>query len=372
MLTRIPQGRGFHQIPLHPWPVILNLPGVHSRERFLGALRRERIDRPSLGTATSLANTEAMRLCGASFPEAHLDAKKMSELAAFVSIEAGFDMIFPVFGVVTEAAALGAEVDWGAPDVMPTIRRPRWSDPEEVIVPRDFEERPPMLAVRSALSTLKKEFGTRHAILGKVFGPWSLAYHMFGVDHVLMMTLDDPPKLDAILARLAGASFRSAMAQISAGADALCFADHCSRDMCPPQTYRRFLMPHHVEFARRIPCPLILHACGQTSDRIADFSRTGLACFHYDTRVPAATAVREAGGRIALMGGIGNVASLRADDKARIRMEVRTAVAAGIHIIGPECAIPLDTPMSALQTIAPALADLFPSGVFPKPAAFAS
>lgn len=328
---------------------------MQPRERFLGALRRERTDRPSVGSATSLANTEAMRLCGATFPEAHLDAKRMAELAAFVSLEAGFDMIFPVFDVVTEAAALGAEVDWGAVDVMPTVRHPRWTDPEEILVPRDFEERPAMLAVRSALSTLKEEFGHEYAILGKVFGPWSLAYHMFGVDHVLMMTIDDPPKLEAILARLAGASFRSAMAQIEAGADALCFGDHCSRDMCSPQVYRRFLMPHHVEFARRVPCPLILHTCGQTSDRIADFSQTGLACFHYDTRVPAETAVREAGGRIALMGGVSNVASLRAADEARIHANVRTAVAAGIPIIGPECAIPLDTPMRALRAIRQAL-----------------
>lgn len=340
---------------MRPRPALPRLAAVQPRERFLGALRRERTDRPSIGSATSLANTEAMKLCGASFPEAHLDPKRMAELAAFVSLEAGFDMVFPVFGVVTEAAALGAEVDWGAVDVMPTIRKPRWTDPEEILVPRDFEERPAMLAVRSALSTLREECGQEYAVLGKVFGPWSLAYHMFGVDNVLMMTIDDPAKLEAILARLAGASFRSAMAQIEAGADALCFADHCSRDMCPPQAYRRFLMPHHAEFARRIPCPLILHTCGQTSDRIADFSYTGMACFHYDTRVPAATAAAEAGGRMALMGGVSNVAALRADDEDRIRSEVRAAVAAGVRVIGPECAIPLDTPMRALRVLRPSL-----------------
>ncbi|MCC7519376.1 MAG: MtaA/CmuA family methyltransferase [Verrucomicrobiae bacterium] len=325
------------------------------RERFLAALRRERTDRPSLGTATSLANVEAMRLCGASFPEAHLDAKRLAELAAFVSLEIGFDMVYPAFNMVNEAAALGSDIDWGAVDHMPTIRAPLWTNPEEIMVPPDFEERPSLAALCGAISLLRAEQGAQYAVVGKVFGPWTLAYHMFGVDNVLMMTIDDPPKLEAILARLAGASLRSAMAQIRAGADALCWADHCSRDMCAPEVYRRFLFPLHVEIARQVPCPLILHTCGQTADRIADFSKTGFAGFHYDTRVPAKTAVEEAGGRIALMGGVNNTDALRSADEKLIRVNVRAAAEAGVNIIGPECAIPLNTPMRALRAIGAAL-----------------
>ncbi|MBI3987632.1 MAG: MtaA/CmuA family methyltransferase [Lentisphaerae bacterium] len=326
-----------------------------SRQRFLAALRRERVDRPALGTVTSLACVEAMDACGAAFPEAHQDPKLMARLASYVSLEAGFDMIFPVYSVVHEAAALGAAIDWGQRDRMPSVKAALWQDPDDIAIPADFEARPAMRVVLDALRALKKRYGRDTAIVGKTFGPWSLGYHLFGVDNILVMTLDDPDRLQKILGRLLEITMRSARAQIEAGADALCLGDHCSRDMCSPEAYRRFLLPLHQRLAKEVPGPLVLHTCGETADRIPLFAETGLAAFHYDTRVPAATAKRLAGGKLALMGGVNNVQSLRSGDTARIEQDVREAVAAGIHVIGPECAIPLDTPLRGLKAIRPAL-----------------
>lgn len=308
-------------------------------------------DCPAVGTVTSLANTEAMDMCGAVFPEAHWDSEKMSQLAAYVSLEAGFDMIFPVFSVVHEAASLGAEIDWGQKDVMPTIKNPLWREPDDIHVPDDFESQPGMAVVFNALRMLREKYGDRYAIVGKAFGPWSLAYHMFGVENVLIMTIDNPVKLKCILSSLLEVTIRSAMAQIKAGADVLCLADHCSHDVCSSGTYREFLFPLHREIARRVCCPLVLHTCGDTSDRIHLFAETGLSCFHYDTRVPAEKAVELSDGKISLMGGVSNVASLLGGDEERIRSDARAAFSAGVNVIGPECAVPLNTKMHSLRLI---------------------
>jgi [methyl-Co(III) methanol-specific corrinoid protein]:coenzyme M methyltransferase len=148
---------------------------------------------------------------------------------------------------------------------------------------------------------------------------------------------------------------RSAVAQVKAGADALCLGDHCSGDMCSPAAYRRFLFPCHEELSRRVPCPIILHTCGETSDRIGMFAESTISCFHYDTRVQAARATALANGRISIMGGVSNVAALLAGDEARIAAEVQAALDAGVNIIGPECAIPLRTKMRSLACIREAL-----------------
>ena len=321
------------------------------RERFLAAIARGTVDRPSVGTVTSIANTEAMDACGAAFPEAHLDVGKMTKLAAFLSIEAGFDMIYPVYSVIHEAAALGSEVDWGAKDVMPTIRRPLWKTAADISIPSDFEQRPSMQVILDAIRSLKKDYGSEYAIVGKAFGPWTLAYHMFGVDNVLMMTIDDPDGLKAILAGTAKVTMRSIKAQIDAGADALCLADHCSRDMCSADTYREFLFPIHCEIAKEVTHPLVLHTCGSTSDRLADFAKTGLSCFHFDTRVPARDARSLAGEKMALMGGVSNIHSLLQGNVAAIRDNVKATLDAGINVIGPECALPLNTSMASLKCI---------------------
>ncbi|HEY3417472.1 MAG TPA: uroporphyrinogen decarboxylase family protein, partial [Armatimonadota bacterium] len=269
--------------------------------RFLSAISGGRVDRPSIGTVTSLANIDAMNFCDMPFPLAHQDVEAMAQLSAYVSQEAGFDTITPVFSVVHESAALGATVDWGQKDVMPTITEPLWREPEEIFIPDDFEQREAMAVVLGALQRLRDLHGDRYALIGKAFGPWTLSFHLFGVETILVMTLEDPEKVRRILGALLEVTVRSAYAQIHAGADAICLGDHCSRDMCSPETYREFLFPLHQKLARRIPCPVVLHACGDTADRLPLIADTALSCFHFDTRVPPAQAHELANGRIALM-----------------------------------------------------------------------
>ena len=321
------------------------------RQRFLAALQRQPTDSPALGTVTSLATTEAMAACGAAFPQAHADPTLMARLAAFASLDAGFDMIFPLFSVVHEAAALGAAVDWGGVHAMPGVTRPPWHEPDDIRIPDDFTAREGMAVPLEALRLLKAEYGEEYAIVGKVFGPWSLGFHLFGVEEILIMILDDPDKLAILLDRLQEVTVRSALAQLQAGADLLCLADHCSRDMCAPATYRTLLLPIHQRLVQRIPCPLVQHTCGDTVDRIDAFAASGIQGFHYDTCVPARTARRLAGERLALLGGVSNITALLPADRDAIHADVQRALAAGIDIIGPECAIPLSTSLASLREI---------------------
>ena len=46
--------------------------------------------------------------------------------------------------------------------------------------------------VRSAAARALGNLGDSAAVCGKVFGPWTLAYHLFGVENFLIGTLDDP------------------------------------------------------------------------------------------------------------------------------------------------------------------------------------
>jgi len=327
-----------------------------SRSRFLAAVQGKPTDRPAIGSVTSVATTEAMTASGAAFPLAHHDPAVMAQLAAYAGIDAGFDALFPLFSVVHEAAALGAEVDWGDERSMPGVTHHPWREPEDIWIPDDFEQRASMRVPLEALRLLKAEYGEHYAIVGKTFGPWSLSFHLFGVEEILMMVLDDPDKLAAIMERLCQVTVRSAEAQIRAGADLLCLGDHCSRDMCSPLTYRDFLLPLHRRLVQQITCPLVLHTCGDTADRIEAIAESGIGCFHYDTRIPAAVARRLAGDRMALMGGISNINSLLPADEAAIRADVRQALNAGINVIGPECAIPLSTPLACLRAIREAVA----------------
>jgi MtaA/CmuA family methyltransferase len=325
-----------------------------SRSRFLAALDRTHPARAtSYGTGTSIACRELMDCAGAWFPDAHLDAEKMAALAITGHTVLGFDVVMPLFSVCHETAAIGCNVNWGGPDAMPESGRPIFREPDDIRIPPDLLTRPGCAVPLRAISLLKHRLGDAAAVCGKVFGSWTQAYHYFGVEQFLMGAIDDPNRTRQILDRLVPVTLQFAAAQIEAGADCILLADHATRDLCGPRMYEQFLVPLHRRLAEEIKAPVILHICGNTSDRIAMIAETGVSGFHWDTKTGPPDAVRHlAGPRLALMGGISNYKLLRAT-AAEISADAQAAAQSGIDVIGPECAIPLATPLDNLLAITP-------------------
>ena len=106
---------------------------------------------------------------------------------------------------------------------------------------------------------------------------------------------------------------------------------------------------------QRLGCPLVLHICGDTLDRLGYICEAGFDCFHFDSKVDAGAAVKEVDGRISLMGNINNPEILLNGTPEQVAEQARYALKAGVQVIGPECAIPPQTPLENLQAIAQAV-----------------
>ena len=323
------------------------------RERVLAALRKEPVDRTPCCNPTSVATVELMDLVDAHFPAANRDAEKMARLAATGYTELGFDSIMPVFSIIQDSAALGCKIQWEQKDNWPTVkmREPIWEEPEDIRIPADFLTHPDTKCVLDAISILKRQYGDEVAIIGKTMGPWSLGYHCFGVEPFLLMSLDDPEKTKLCLDRMKEATVQFGVAQIEAGADAITLPDHATGDLVSGEYYERFLKDLHTEFAERIPIPIILHICGRTVDRMGFIAQTGMAAFHYDSKNKPAESVREIDDRIALVGNINNPETLFSKGPDVVRQEVFNNLEAGIDMVGPECAVPLQTSLENLKEI---------------------
>jgi [methyl-Co(III) methanol-specific corrinoid protein]:coenzyme M methyltransferase len=188
-------------------------------------------------------------------------------------------------------------------------------------------------------------------------GPWSLGYHTFGVEPFLLMSLDDPARTALCLERLKEVTIEFGRAQIEAGADALTLPDHATGDLVSGEYYKRYLRDMHTEFAEELHAPLILHICGRTVDRMGYIAETGMAAFHYDSKNGAAESMEAVDGRISLVGNINNPSTLYSKGPDEVREEVRENLAAGVQMIGPECAIPLQTPLENLLAIGRAVTE---------------
>jgi [methyl-Co(III) methanol-specific corrinoid protein]:coenzyme M methyltransferase len=325
------------------------------KRRFLAGLLGGRVDTTPIGSLTSVANIEQMEATGAFFPDVHTDGEKMARLAAGAFEILGYDAIMPYFSVQAEAAALGCQVDWGDIENMPVERSHPWSEPEQLAIPGDFLEKPSTRAVLEAICLLRQGYGERVAIVGKVMGPWTLAYHMHGLQDFLIETKLEPDKVRRFLERLKEITVTFGAAQIKAGADVLCIADHATGDLVSPKMYREFLLPVHQELNRRLGCPTVLHICGNTLDRLDDICQSGFDAFHFDSKVDARAAVEKVGGRISLAGNVNTPQVLLHGTPEQVMEQARYAQQAGVQVVGPECAVPLRTPLENLKAITQAL-----------------
>ena len=323
------------------------------RERVMNALAGKPVDRTPVANPTNVSTVELMDMVDAPFPDACRDPELAARLAATGHTELGFDAIAPYFTIIQESSALGCEMQWEGKDNWPTVRmsNPIWKGPDDIHIPPGFLEHPDNLAITRAISLLKEEFGDHVAIIGKTMGPWTLAYHVFGVEAFLLMTVDDPDMTMRCLHKLKEISVLFGQAQIAAGADALTFPDHATGDLVSGEYYRRFLLEIHQEMAEVLDVPLILHICGNTLDRMPYIADTGMAAFHFDSKNDPQEAMDAVSGKIALVGNINNPETLYARGPEEVRAEVFKCLDAGVQMIAPECAIPLATKLENLIEI---------------------
>jgi len=332
------------------------------KERFLSSLFRERKgDRISVGNPTSIVSKELMEKTGIFFPDAHLNPLKMAELAAAGHEILGFDSIMPEFSAQQEAEALGCLVDWGSPTMMPDAKTHPAKDLDQPNIPENILEKPSIQVVLKALELLRRNYGDHVALIGKVMGPWTISYHLCGVQDFLLWTLIEPDKVRRFLEKLKEVTISFAKAQLKAGADVVVIADHATGDLVSPKMYQDFLLPVHQEIIQQIGGPTILHICGNCSDRLRLFVEAGFDGYHFEWQVEAKRAVQVVNHEMALIGNIDNKNVLFRGSPEDVYQQTRYSIEAGVDILAPECAVPLQTPIANLKAIVEAAKEGYPS-----------
>ena len=321
------------------------------KRRFLTAMLGGKPDRTPVGNVVSVATTGLMELAGAWFPDAHQEAEPMARLAAAGHTHLGYDTVMPVFSVTQEAAALGCHIDWGGPEMMPGARTHPFAQTDDFCIPEGWIEAPSIQVVLQALRLLRQHLGHNVVIVGKVMGPWSLSYQLMGIEEFLVSTLQNPERARRSMQALKTVTIEFARAQVQAGADIICLADHATGGMVSPLAYRDFLLPLHQEITAEIGCPTVLHCCGNTTDRLVYFAQAGFDCYHFESQVRLPDAVAAAADKMTLMGNINNPRLLLTGTPGEVAQASREVIHSGVQILAPECAVPLTTPLENLKTL---------------------
>lgn len=313
-----------------------------SKERVFAALYDRPYDKLPAITPTSVANLECMQMVNVSFPDAHTKATAMARLAAASHTILGFDSVMPYISIHLEAAALGCQVQWDSNATMPNILSRSIQNIHDFEIPANFLSQAPCKQLLQSIRLLKKQFGDSVAIIGKVIGPWSLAYNLYGIENLILDSILEPKRTKQFIQYLLSVPLAFAQAQFEAGADIITWADHVTADLISAAAYEEFVFPLHQAAAKKLSLhgPVILHTCGNVLDRLHLIRDTGFTCFHIDSRnnIPEAVTITE--GKIMLTGSINNPSTLTAGTTAQVRSEVQHNIRNGIKLISPECAVP--------------------------------
>jgi len=81
------------------------------------------------------------------------------------------------------------------------------------------------------------------------------------------------------------------------------------------------------------------------------FSQSGYPCYHFESRNDAREAVRVVAGRMTLAGNVNAPETILRGTPEDVRLEALYAMAAGVDLVGPECAIPATSPNANLVAI---------------------
>ena len=324
-----------------------------SMERVFAVINGDDFDVYPAINPTSVATVEAMKLSGAYFPAAHTDPEKMAALACVGRDVFGFDSVSPYFSILLEAAALGAEVDWGNIYEMPSVIKKTIKHPEEYENPKNFLDRAEFSGLIKVCSELKKTYKNEVPVIGKVIGPWSLAYHLYGVENLVLDMILEPEKTAEFINRLSEVPFAFAKAQFEAGADMIVWADHVTSDLVSAEIYKKFIMPIHKRAASSLQKygPIILHTCGNVSDRLMYIAETGFKIFHMDSKNNIGDSVKLVGNNMLITGCINNPVLLAQGDPPDVKRAVEENIHQGIKLISPECAIPFSVPSENLMAL---------------------
>ena len=330
---------------------------MNSKERVMAVINHQTPDRMPCFGANCMATYEQMEKVQAFWPKAHEDGETMANLALASYTVLGFDAVRVPFCQTFEARALGARIKPGKLpgnlEGIPGIDHPpafKIDDTPEF--PKDFLSRGYIPELLKAVKIVKKEVGDDVPVIAGIIGPFTLAGSLIDTVPLLKATFKAPDKLRPWLELGEKAGTMLASALIDAGADIICCEDMtASPELIAPKTYKELELEFQTRQFDAISVPTILHICGRVDPIVKWMAQTGPDILSLDTKTNPSDVREKCGPDIVLLGGAEVATTLFLKGAEEVRKESEKAIADGIQILAPGCAVGPGTPTQNLLTM---------------------
>jgi len=298
---------------------------------------------------------------GNSFKSLAEDPNGMADMIISFSKRSLSDIVYVGSGYNNfHAAALGGRIKYreiGAPDLEEPLVSTE-GDLETLDLQR-LEDSPTVRAIWEATEMVSKAIGEEFVVTTTAWGPFTLGAQIFGVERMMRGTFKAPELVKRVVDFAADLNIRFYTCLVEQGfIKMISLADPtASGDLISRKQFETFALPYLqkvTSWARSKGVKVLVHICGDTSDRLDLFPKMGADCISIDHKVDISKAKSELSGRICFAGNLNPVAVLNngteEDVERASRRIIEVAGLEGGFILMPGCDIPPTVPIKNVET----------------------
>jgi uroporphyrinogen decarboxylase len=329
-----------------------------SLERMMMALEGGEPDRTPV---FPLVRDWCLRQVGFKVSEAMVSAEKHVFSQFYCVREFGYDAVRDFYGTHAESEAMGSRLkipDDGPPSVAEFVVKDYDEDLPKLRIPNPWRDgRLPMIL--EGVKRLRELCGDTIPVVVYIQAPFRHASMLRGSNEIMRDTYKRPDRVKDLLEIATASQIVYGIACVHAGADFIFLSDPTSSgDAISVKTWEEFGFPYTsrvVGAIKKTGVKVILHICGDTSDRLESLARTGVDCLSLDSKVDLGYARKLLGGGICLMGNIDPNQTLVFKKPAEVGEESREAIrkagSNGGFILSSGCGVPAVTPPENIRAM---------------------
>ena len=190
--------------------------------------------------------------------------------------------------------------------------------------------------------------------------PLSLAAALMGINEIMLKVYDDPPFVEALMARCSDYALAYGSALSRAGAHMLSGGDSPA-GLLGPDLYQEIALPAERQLIKCMQDAtgktVSLHICGNARPILPFMKTSGADVLELDHAVSMAEACRVVGPEVALWGNIDPVSVLAQGTPESVRAESLRIIAAARHaghqrlVLSSGCTLAVETPAANLHSL---------------------
>lgn len=332
-----------------------------SRQRVLGLLTGEPVDRVACYSGTGTVWGAALDHYGYKFSDVHYDPEKMANLATYPFQTTGYECAMMPFDICVEAELMGCEINCfndSDESIYPNIKKRLIMKPNEIegveVPDQVMAGRVPVVC--EAIKQAKAKFGEQIPVGAHILGPFTLATHLMDFNDLVMAVFKTPDKVQGLLEKLTPLLIKIAAEYEEAGADYISLREMSgTTDIISPKQFNQLLQPELIKIIQSSGVPIILHICGNTNKIVNYMVDCQANAISVETRNDLIKTRQDIGLEPLVFGNIDGFGVLVKGTPEEVEQEVINCLRNGVDALWPGCEISLKAPLENLKAMVKAV-----------------